>query len=438
MSYASQRTETRREKQYCSVREAAECIMVFDGSNVNPKSFIRACENARDLVHPIDIPYLGRIIRSRIRGEADIYLSYVDTDFDEIIYEIKRIYVQRQSQWKWQNELGIVKQESNETPLQYGLRIEKIVRYTKEKIRECNNPETAIEIIKDLEDTALDNFIAGLKNKELENKVNYTRPKSLLEAIGNARIIWDCIKHKSVFFSLNFNDIYRSQRLRRTYYDYYPYRKSQDVEDFMPTHETNSRNNTQTHETNSRDNTQTHETNRRDNTQTHATNRRDNIQTHATNRRDNTQTYATNKPQSYTDVDTYDRQRQHKTNNVEYEYVSYNASDSHCTRKQKKIVLPDISCEYCKHAGHVIEECRAFVISRKYCERCEIRGHTLNECHRIQNPLWNIQSNDYSFIHKRVYTFYHSEQVVGEYKTLRMRIKNTVNTTEFWIDTFVN
>ncbi|KAL2722297.1 hypothetical protein V1478_009160 [Vespula squamosa] len=383
INHASQHTETPREKQYYSVREAAECIMVFDGSNENAKSFIRACENARGLVHPTDIPYLSRIIRSRIRGDADIYLSYVDTDFDEIIHEIKQIYVLPQRKRKWRNELAFVKQESYETPLQYGLRIEKMVKHVKEKIRENNNPEIAISLIQDLEDTVLDSFVAGLKNKELENKVNYTRPKSLLEAIGNTRIIWDCIKHKRVTFSLNFNDVYRSSdRLRRTYYDY-PYRTNHDEENFMPT-------------------------------------------------------YATNRSQSYSNVDTYtDRQRQYKTNNVEYEYLPDDASDSHYAHGQNKIVFPDIFCEYCKHSGHVIEECRAFIISRQYCERCEIRGHNLNECHRIQKPS-NIQSDDYPFIHGRVYTFYHREQVVGEYKTLTMKIKNTVNTTEFFIDTFAN
>ncbi|KAK2578117.1 hypothetical protein KPH14_000977 [Odynerus spinipes] len=347
-----QSSTTNKKKQYYSVKDAAECIMIFDGTNVPASSFIRACENARDLVDPEDVPFLSRVIRSKIRGDADMCLGYIDVNFDTIIHEIKRTFVPRHSKSKWQTELAFIKQESYESPLQFGQRVERIVNQAKEAIREKNTPDISKGMIKGLEESALTSFIGGLANTELENKVGYTNPQSLREAIENAETAWEHIKSRRARFSMNacMNFYDNCSHCGKSGHDYHdcPYRKKPQIDN---------------------------------STSPYIFNKSESSHSELQQQNQNTYTY-----------------RQEGNNTISRKICEFCKRVGHTSEDCWSLSRNRKFCDRCKIRGHELSECRRSQITyentahnranpsirEKICKFCNRSGHVTDECRALE------------------------------------------------------
>ncbi|KAK2578538.1 hypothetical protein KPH14_012027 [Odynerus spinipes] len=215
--------ETRSARSYYSVKDAADLVPNFDGQKVNVMKFISAYESAQELLHPQDLPLFAKVIRLKITGEAENFIRYVETpNLEMLTLELKRMYVPRQSLTKWQTELAFIKQNSWETPLEFGRRVQEIETRAKEIITENNTPEIALGMIKGLEHNALNSFVAGLLNPELENEVCNANPETLNQAIDNAITSWEYLKNRHARLKATFNSPFHveCQQYGETQHDY--------------------------------------------------------------------------------------------------------------------------------------------------------------------------------------------------------------------------
>ena len=148
---------------------------------------MRDCLYAHNSIKPAERPLLLRLIRSRIVGSADAYLQDREINsLEDLLTSIKLAFSPHHNLGQLQAMLSTVTQNAGESVLQYGVRVSLIVNQSVEVIEQQYPPEIAYGMVKVTRETALENFIRGLK-PALELKVRFQNPSNLQNAINLAQ-----------------------------------------------------------------------------------------------------------------------------------------------------------------------------------------------------------------------------------------------------------
>ena len=164
----------------------------FDGENMSVGRFISDCLAARDSIATKDRHYLFLMIRSRVVGNAFNALQERDLHtLEDLLKHLKNTYTEHPSLSQLNTALATTAQRENETVLQYGARVSKILASLIELIEDKNVENAARFMIKSARDTACENFVMGLR-PNLIWRVRVERPETLQEAINFAtRAEWE-------------------------------------------------------------------------------------------------------------------------------------------------------------------------------------------------------------------------------------------------------
>ena len=159
----------------------------FDGQNMPVSRFLNDCIYARNSIAAKERRYLFMMIRTRITGVA--FDSLQDRDIhnlEDLLSHIKVTFTEHRNISQLNTSLATVAQRDSENVLDYGTRVGKILTSIIELIEEKNLEESARIMIRSVRETALENFIMGLK-RELVMRVRVGQPNTLQEAINLAR-----------------------------------------------------------------------------------------------------------------------------------------------------------------------------------------------------------------------------------------------------------
>ena len=61
--------------RYVSIKIAAEMVPIFYGNPPPVAAFIHDCKFAEQSIHPGDRPFLNKLIKTRVKGDANAYLQ---------------------------------------------------------------------------------------------------------------------------------------------------------------------------------------------------------------------------------------------------------------------------------------------------------------------------------------------------------------------------
>lgn len=173
---------------FISFKSALEFLpKEFDGHNMSVLKFVKNCRFAEESIVPQERSHLYKIIRSRIVGDAENSIqNHEITNLNELLNYLKNVYIERKSMSQLNSVLATVAQNEDEDVLKYSSRVGEVLNEITELLQEDNGVEGSIEKVKSIRETALGNFILGLK-KELILRVRLEKPRTLAEAIKIAR-----------------------------------------------------------------------------------------------------------------------------------------------------------------------------------------------------------------------------------------------------------
>lgn len=170
-------------KEKMTIENIIKIITHFDSDSSKVHGFIQNCDNAMQLASEEQKEYLLPIIKSRISGNAEIILMNKNIKtWEDLKYELNRVYRETHSSMQLHLEMTKLRQQQNETVVQYTQRCETLTRRRlqilyNENLEEVMYYGQKIAIEKDM----LNAFIFGLK-REIGTFVNTQRPKTLAEA----------------------------------------------------------------------------------------------------------------------------------------------------------------------------------------------------------------------------------------------------------------
>lgn len=84
--------------RYLTPEKATESINYLDGQNMNPFLFIKLCQDAYEEIDPLEVESLTTLIRSKIGEEIKGLLSQTELNFDELMIELKRVFILKREQ----------------------------------------------------------------------------------------------------------------------------------------------------------------------------------------------------------------------------------------------------------------------------------------------------------------------------------------------------
>lgn len=200
VSESGEENKMQTNKKYLSVMEATKDIGIFDGKNKEPIVFTEACERAYRQINPRDILNLNQVVRSKIQGEPRKILR-IEKDYHHLLLGIKRLFVPAY-QMDWMYELVNLKQELYESPIMFGRRLGVIAEYASRGHLYQHSPVLSQDQIDTRRKDSLRLYLEKLSNERLRQELSETNPKTLLEAIRNAKDIWNNLNFK---FSLRTN-----------------------------------------------------------------------------------------------------------------------------------------------------------------------------------------------------------------------------------------
>ena len=171
----------------------------FDGYNLPVSRFINDCIYARNSIAARDRQYLFLMVRTRIAGRA--YATLQDRDIhslEDLLRHLKITFTETRNLSQLNTMLANVAQRESEKVLDFGTRVGEILTNIIELVEETNSEDYARALIKSARDTALDNFIMGLK-RELAVRVRGGHPNTLQEAINLARTAeWEIARESTL------------------------------------------------------------------------------------------------------------------------------------------------------------------------------------------------------------------------------------------------
>ena len=146
---------------------AAEIVPNFDGEMPSVLSFSRDCKFAEQSVHPGDRPFLTKLIGTRIRGDADLFLqNNIESDsLDTVLEALKTAFSPQRDLSQLQAEMSNILQDGNESVSKYGLRVSELLHRTNEVIEQGFPPEAKSGMLLGACKNSIACFVRGLNEK---------------------------------------------------------------------------------------------------------------------------------------------------------------------------------------------------------------------------------------------------------------------------------
>lgn len=187
---------------YLPLQAAINLVPTFNGTNIPINSFIRKIEQVKSAIHARDIPLFTTLVSTKIEGPAENYIQRGSLDsLSKLFEDLKRAYSTKQLLPDIQTQISQSVQKQNESALEFGIRIEKLVETACEvSSSTSNNHEQAAILNKFIKDTATRSFIKGLTN-DLEYRVGNEKPCTLREAIDVATRVEKLISERKLLES---------------------------------------------------------------------------------------------------------------------------------------------------------------------------------------------------------------------------------------------
>lgn len=166
-----------------SFSDLTKLVPYFNSDSQKAHNFIQNCDTAMQLASPQQKPLLLALIKSRISGNAEILLMNKNINtWLQLKHELNTVFKETYSSLQLHLEMTRLKQEFNETVIQFTQRCETLTR-RRIQVLYTENPDDPtyygqkIAVQRDM----LNTFVSGLK-KEIGTFVNTQRPKTLAEA----------------------------------------------------------------------------------------------------------------------------------------------------------------------------------------------------------------------------------------------------------------
>ena len=163
-----------------------DIIPVFTGRNISIQTFAKECRFALDGIDQGFHPLFVKLLRSKIQGEADLYLKNRNfSSLEEILYLLQKAFGTPKTIFQIESEVAHVKQDQGETILAYGARVMELYNKMVELTEQQSPPEIATMKIKEFDSEVATCFLLGLRG-DIEGRVRQKNPSNLQEAINAA------------------------------------------------------------------------------------------------------------------------------------------------------------------------------------------------------------------------------------------------------------
>ncbi|KAJ8666463.1 hypothetical protein QAD02_008125 [Eretmocerus hayati] len=140
-----------------------EILPNFDGKGISVNRFIRECYDIEPFVNPQERASFVRLVKSKVKGNANSYLQYKTfDDLDQLLDELRRTFASSQN--LPQAELARVVQVPGERVTDYGLRVTSLLHKINELANEKFGREVARKMVEGSISTAIQCFIMGLNH----------------------------------------------------------------------------------------------------------------------------------------------------------------------------------------------------------------------------------------------------------------------------------
>lgn len=165
------KTEMAQINPFATLKYAVEAVPFFDGKNIPIEYFIEGCEMAKSMLTVEAEPFLAKIIRTRLTGEAR--RATLDQDLATVqglTNYLRNIFGSSKNIYQLQGELGRIYQKDDEPVITYANRIRDIGKQILEEHRRSNDGTTDRNYKTVLEKDICKCFIRGLRS-EIEQRV---------------------------------------------------------------------------------------------------------------------------------------------------------------------------------------------------------------------------------------------------------------------------
>jgi hypothetical protein len=195
---------------YLQLHVAINLVPIFNGTSIPLESFIRTVERVKRSISPRDLPVFVTLVSAKIQGPAEGYISKgTPESLDKLFEELKRAYLPKTILSDVQTQIAHAVQKRNESVLDYGIRLERLVETACEASNNFYGAEQAAVLNRFIRETAARSFMKGLNN-EIEPRVVSEKPKSLREAIEVATSVEKLLAERQLLEPLR-NDVSSNQ-----------------------------------------------------------------------------------------------------------------------------------------------------------------------------------------------------------------------------------
>ncbi|KAI4473763.1 hypothetical protein M0802_015950 [Mischocyttarus mexicanus] len=236
--------------QLCIPKEIPEQIPKFDGYNISARDFIKSCENATTKLVRYSIQYVIQTFKSRLMGSA--YRVLIGVEFHtikEFLEAVKKTFSPRKTANQYIGEIGNLRQNPNETVMQYACRTRELETALIDSIK-TEFPENSAQIINKVETDLLKGFTDGITTS-IRTELRLNGNKTLTDAIADAIALENKTTPNPPNSSYNRNNNNRNSNGRyeerytitenRTYRFNYNQDQVKNVEDIIDVEEINDR-----------------------------------------------------------------------------------------------------------------------------------------------------------------------------------------------------
>lgn len=191
-------------KMSLSISQFLKIVPEFDGTSSKLHKFLKCCDlNFIPLVKDADKQMFLELVGSKLCGRAYDVVKYNQfQSWEELKNELCKQFEERKSVEHLQIELVQARQNSNESVLEFGNRIEQLLSSLNDACIAREGVES-VKCINNLNSgTALRAFVDGLRIEKIQTVINSCRFKALKEAIDKA-IEEEVTLNKKSFLDLN-------------------------------------------------------------------------------------------------------------------------------------------------------------------------------------------------------------------------------------------
>ena len=169
-----------------ALRLIVDLIPIFTGNNISVQAFSRECKFAEEGVAPNLRPLFIKLIRSKIQGDAEMYIKHLQFQtLPELLSILETAFGASKTPFQIHSEIARMKQNIGESILSYSARAMDLFARMTELTNQRSSPAISAIRIRECDSEIASCFCLGLRD-ELEFRVQQKNPKSLREAINFA------------------------------------------------------------------------------------------------------------------------------------------------------------------------------------------------------------------------------------------------------------